>query len=69
VTLETTWPRFDPTATFPSYKLLKEWQLHCEELHGATSADYRRNVRKWHQENAPECEREYRATLTGKGET
>ena len=40
---------------FPLSAYLKDWQLHCETVHGATPNDYRRNVQGWHRTNHPNC--------------
>ena len=40
---------------FPFNAWLEDYRNHCEEVHGATSGDYRMNVAEWHKENFPEC--------------
>ncbi len=34
---------------------LEDYRNHCEEIHGATFADYKMRVQEWHQENYPDC--------------
>lgn len=40
---------------FPTNAWLHDLREHAEQAHGATAADYRRNVRTWHHRNHPDC--------------